>query len=72
MFLKVAYLPNKTPLGTAVIHHLPSSWWAGELWGRGTPVDHMAVLCSPFPALKFQGNKGPFSFLADPDDDAGT
>lgn len=59
MFLKVAYLPNKIPLGVAVIPHSPFSLVISR--EEGSPVDHVGGLCSPFQILKSQWRKVPLS-----------
>lgn len=59
IFLKVAYLPNKTPLGVAVIPHPPFS--LGISREAGSPVDDMGGLCSPFQILKSQWRQVPLS-----------
>lgn len=59
IFLKVAYLPNKIPLGVAVIPHSPFSLVISR--EEGSPVDHVGGLCSPFQILKPQWRKVPLS-----------
>lgn len=59
IFLKVAYLPNKTPLGVAVIPHPPFSLVISR--EEGSPVDHVGGLCSHFQILKSQWRKVPLS-----------
>lgn len=61
MFLKVAPLPNRTPLGVAVTPQPPLPLvTSGQ---EGPPVDHMGGLCSLLQVLKSQGRKLPFLLL---------